>query len=162
MAHFTEAQRKRWLNNLPGKPLIAKAIFFDEAGRVLMAKPTYKPGWALIGGTVEVGESPMQALLRETQEEIGLALVPGRFTFRMLHYATRIDVGHDHVHIIFSTMLTKGECAAIVIDSKELEEFAFVDPAKIGELWPSRVAQAVTEMLQHKLPFSYAENGKCI
>jgi ADP-ribose pyrophosphatase YjhB (NUDIX family) len=45
----------------------------DGAGRVLLVRHAgHDDGWAVLGGAVEVGESPAQAAVRETQEEIGV------------------------------------------------------------------------------------------
>ena len=50
----------------------AGALFFDDAGRVLLVHPTYKDTWDIPGGYVERGESPAAACRRELQEELGL------------------------------------------------------------------------------------------
>jgi ADP-ribose pyrophosphatase YjhB (NUDIX family) len=44
----------------------------DAAGRVLLVRHTgHGDGWAVLGGAVEVGESPADAAVREAREEIG-------------------------------------------------------------------------------------------
>ncbi|WP_328478950.1 NUDIX hydrolase [Actinoplanes sp. NBC_00393] len=50
----------------------AGALFFDEAGNVLLVKPAYKAGWDIPGGYVEPGESPRAACIREVREELGI------------------------------------------------------------------------------------------
>ncbi|MBT2488355.1 NUDIX domain-containing protein [Streptomyces sp. ISL-96] len=53
----------------------AGVLLFDEADRVLLVDPTYKPGWEFPGGVVESGEAPARAGMREVREEIGIELV---------------------------------------------------------------------------------------
>ncbi|GHJ25789.1 MULTISPECIES: NUDIX hydrolase [Streptomyces] len=54
--------------------LAAGVLLFDEADRVLLVDPTYKPGWEFPGGVVEPGEPPMCAGVREVTEELGVRL----------------------------------------------------------------------------------------
>ena len=64
---------------VPRIPASAGALIFDEAGRLLILKPTYKRGWTIPGGQIESdGESPWDACRRETLEECGLEVEHGR------------------------------------------------------------------------------------
>jgi ADP-ribose pyrophosphatase YjhB (NUDIX family) len=45
----------------------------DQAGRLLLARHAgHHDGWGVLGGAIEVGESPAEAAIRETREEIGV------------------------------------------------------------------------------------------
>ncbi|WNO71452.1 MULTISPECIES: NUDIX hydrolase [unclassified Streptomyces] len=69
-----------YIASLPRVLVGAATLFLDEQGRVLIVEPNYRKGWALPGGTVESddNETPRQAARRETLEEIGLDVQPGR------------------------------------------------------------------------------------
>ncbi|MFF4754460.1 NUDIX domain-containing protein [Streptomyces sp. NPDC002514] len=69
-----------YIASLPRVLAGAAALFRDAEGRVLLVEPNYRPGWALPGGTIESddGETPRQGARRETAEEIGLDVEPGR------------------------------------------------------------------------------------
>lgn len=64
---------------LPAIPASAGALVFDQAGRLLILKPTYKSGWTIPGGVMEAdGETPWAACRREVREECGLDVQQGR------------------------------------------------------------------------------------
>jgi 8-oxo-dGTP diphosphatase len=54
------------------KRVSADALIRDEAGRLLLVDPTYKPDWDLPGGMAEANEPPREALRRELKEELDL------------------------------------------------------------------------------------------
>jgi len=58
------------------KRVAAHVLFRDEAGRILVLEPTYKPEWELPGGMVEANEPPFEAACREVKEELGLDVRP--------------------------------------------------------------------------------------
>jgi 8-oxo-dGTP diphosphatase len=64
---------------------ISAIIFENEKGELLLYLRDNKPGipfpghWDLIGGHVEEGETPEQALIREVKEELGIELLDYRF-----------------------------------------------------------------------------------
>lgn len=61
------------------KALIKPSVFGvsaaleDGQGRILLIRQTYSSGWHFPGGGVERGEPPEQAIVRELEEEVGLA-----------------------------------------------------------------------------------------
>ena len=63
---------------LPAIPVSAGALIFDQVGRLLILKPTYKSGWTIPGGVMEAdGETPWDACRREVAEECGLHIGAG-------------------------------------------------------------------------------------
>lgn len=69
--HQTTGQALR----LPGLGVFAAV--FDDEDRLLLVRQNYGPRrWTLPGGAVEPGESPLEAVQREVQEETGLEVEP--------------------------------------------------------------------------------------
>ena len=64
-------RRTLWYFTRP-KVLGVQAIALTRAGRIVLVKHRYTPGWYLPGGGQNKGETPEAAVLRELGEEIGL------------------------------------------------------------------------------------------
>jgi ADP-ribose pyrophosphatase YjhB (NUDIX family) len=66
--------------DFPGPKLVAGCLVID-AGRVLLLRRGIEPQigrWTFPGGYVDLGETPAQAALRETSEEVGMTVALGR------------------------------------------------------------------------------------
>ena len=109
-------------------------LFSDPSGRLLIVKPTYKSGWSMVGGNVDDHESPLGAMVRETKEEIGLALLPERFSFLLLKYNAPNDGFTDSLTIMFTARLTDAETRTIKLQADELEELRWVDDGEADAL----------------------------
>lgn len=62
----------------PRKRVSADLLIRDDAGRILLVEPKYKPDWDVPGGMAEANEPPHETARRELLEELGLALDVGR------------------------------------------------------------------------------------
>jgi 8-oxo-dGTP pyrophosphatase MutT (NUDIX family) len=119
---------------LPMKYLSAGALFFDEQGRLLLVKPTYKDGWEIPGGIVERDESPKQACLREIREELGLDVTLGPLL--VIDYLSRQDRPSDSLQLVFlGGTLSPSTIEAISLPAAELSKHRFLPPdAALGLL----------------------------
>ena len=63
--------RNRLFRAVGAKTVGARALVIHN-GQVLLVKHTYQKGWCTIGGMVDKGETPLQAVSRELFEEVGL------------------------------------------------------------------------------------------
>ena len=144
---------------LATKRVGAGCVFLDEAGRILLVNPTYKPGWELPGGAVEENESPYDAARREVREELGLDIRPGRLL--VLDYRQAVDgVRGDSLMMLFSGgTLTSAEAEAIVLPQEELSEWRFVPAEDLDHY----LIPVMARRLRHCLARSsslYLEEGR--
>ena len=59
----------------PKKPISVLVLLHDHAGQILLLERLNPPGfWQSVTGSLEEGETPFQAALREVQEDTGIRL----------------------------------------------------------------------------------------
>ena len=137
----------------------AGALFFDEAGRILLVEPTYKPNWEIPGGVVEQGETPSEACRREVEEELGLYREPGRLL--VVDWAPRNN--DDRILFVFEGG-TITDPAEIRLQQEELRSFEFVTPEQAAERLIPRLARRITEALRagESGETRYLEHGRSL
>ena len=126
---MTTTDYATYIAGLPRVLAAAASLFRDDAGRLLLVEPNYRAGWALPGGTVEsdTGESPRQAARRETAEEIGLDLEPGRLL--AVDWARGSARPPIAAYLYDGGILTEDQFAAIRLQEEELLSWELVEPA---------------------------------
>lgn len=140
--------------------MAAGALFFDDAGRVLMVEPTYKDYWDIPGGYVETGESPLHAAVREVREELGITPPIGRLL--AVDWAPNEAEGDKVLYLFDGGQLNREQLAGIELQADELKNFAFLTPEQITEHTIPRLARrilAATEA-RKEAALVYLEHGQ--
>lgn len=147
-APVTTSDYATYIAGLPRVLAGAATLFRDGRGRVLLVEPNYREGWALPGGTIESGdgESPRQAARRETAEEIGLDLAPGRL---LAVDWTRGPARPPIVAYVYDGgVLEQAQFDAIRIQEDELLSWRLVDRADLAGFLPGRLGSRVAAALE--------------
>ncbi|GAA4785316.1 MULTISPECIES: NUDIX domain-containing protein [Streptomyces] len=116
--------------------LAAGVLLFDEAGRVLLVDPTYKPGWEFPGGVVERGEAPARAGVREVAEELGIEL-PRPPRLLVVDWEAPVPPRFGGLRLLFDGgLLPAPEAARVRLPGPELRAWRFVGEDEAAGLLP--------------------------
>jgi ADP-ribose pyrophosphatase YjhB (NUDIX family) len=105
-----------------------RAVVIDGDDSVLLVRHSYVSGWHFPGGGVEVGETCMEALARELEEEAGVALMGPPLLHGVFLNARRSRRDHVAVYVV-RTFRVLGERAP----DWEIEEARFFPRSALPE-----------------------------
>jgi len=100
----------------------ATLLLENAAGELLIVKSNYKKHWTTPGGVIDESETPLQAVVRETSEEIDVAIDPKTVSF--VAVVMRSGPVFDTYQFIFKAVLP--ENAKIVLQPEEINNYDFV------------------------------------
>ncbi len=111
----------------------ADVLFRDQAGRILLVDPCYKPDWDLPGGMAEANEPPLNAAKREVEEELGIDYVGGRLL--VVDWVALHGPWDDSLMFIFDGGVLSDETQAdITLRDGELNEYRFCEPEEASRM----------------------------
>ena len=100
---------------------VVGTMFFKD-NKLLIDKPRKRPTYQMIGGKVEDGESPLQAAIRECQEEVGLVIS----LENIIHEDSNIDNNKIFTRLVYSANLLQNENINIKLDPEEHVEYKWI------------------------------------
>ena len=86
---------------------VVAALIWDEDRFLICQRPPHKARgllWEFVGGKVEAGETPQEALIRECREELAVTVCPGSIFMETVHEYPDLTV---HL-ILFHAVITEG------------------------------------------------------
>src|SRR5690348_9135717 len=111
----------------------ASAIILNEHGEILLHRRRDNNLWALPGGTMEIGESIRQTVIREVQEETGLDVEPESVTGIYSDPTHVIEYPNGEVRQEFSICFTCRIVGGKLHTSNESFELAFFAPQHLQD-----------------------------
>ncbi len=152
-----------YLAKLPKKRVAAGALIRNDAGLVLIMKPTYRASWVIPGGAVEEEEAPKVGCRRELREELGIEHPVGRLL--VVDYNKIPEHPGDSLQCIFDGGIVDAAFVErIVLPEQELSAFRFVAvdafPQYLLERTALRLAASVTAAENGST--LYLENGHTV
>ena len=124
-----------------------------DDGAVLLVRQSYRRGWALPGGLLKRGESPADAAVRETREEVGVEVeVDG-------HPRVVVDTNRRRVDVVYPARLLSGGTADPTPLSNEILEARWCSLDGLPPLQPETVL-AFAELGLQEPPSSSTEASR--
>jgi 8-oxo-dGTP pyrophosphatase MutT (NUDIX family) len=113
---------------MAGERPVAAAVVTCGRQVLISRRLDERPLWAFVSGTIEPGESPADAAVREVMEETGLAVEAGAEIGRRVHPLT----GRLIVYVACTPLA--GRLEAAVRDGSGLAEVRWVTTAEVARL----------------------------
>jgi len=129
MSDYSSDEFSSWVARLERRASSAGVALYDAQGRVLVVKAHYKKYWSFPGGIIDVGETPRQAAVRETREEVGLPVNVDHLDFRLI--VNRVSDIAQTYQFIFENRVGASVLNHVLIDNKEIEAYALVTREEI-------------------------------
>jgi ADP-ribose pyrophosphatase YjhB (NUDIX family) len=127
-------------------------VVSDDVGRVLLIRRTDNGNWAVPGGAIDLGESMIDAAVRETREESGIECevtgLVGVFTDprHLIHYTS-----NDEVRQEFSIVLVGRVVGGELTTSSESSDVQWTEVAQLPELQMDRSMRMRLAQYEHYL-----------
>lgn len=138
----------------------AQLIIENTRGEVLVVKAHYKPYWSLPGGMIDSGESPRTTAVREVSEEVGLTIdiATIEFTATIVRKSRRAIT---YLFVFRSTVALQPD-ASVVIDRKEITEYAWVSKQDVNERHNDRHFSRAVKNWASETPEMYVESANSV
>lgn len=126
----TQEEQNRWLATIDRRVSSTSVIIEDLEGRLLIVKAHYKDYWTLPGGMVDKGESPLQAGIREVEEEVGLSISSEDAAFYSAIY--RKSTRYESYQFVFRiTSRFDSASQSIVLQASEIDAYEWVTKEQV-------------------------------
>lgn len=145
--------------SFPKRRCSAGGLILDSDGYVLVVKPSYREDWLLPGGVVELGETPAQAVIRETREETGLRVS----VISLLAIDSLVATGDfgESVHFLFHCKAgPDADTRLLMVDGTEIVEARFMHILEAGQLLAAPIWRRLQAVLAGQI--GYFEDGIAI
>ena len=158
MREYTHDETVNWLSQLEKRMSSAGLALYDSKGRVLVVKAHYKRYWSFPGGVIDAGETPRQAAVRETHEEVNVT-IEDETALRFCLVVDRVsDLAHTY-QFIFEQQVDDELFHHVQLDGDEIEDYALVTRDEIIHSTQRRYSASTIEWASGKTGYSEQQFG---
>lgn len=105
---------------------VVGTMYFKDK-KLLLDKPRKRPTFQMIGGRIEQGETPLEAAIRESHEELGKHAIFNPEQFKFVMDFDEIATSDPNLKIHFFVFEYTGELQGELTTSDEIESFLWYD-----------------------------------
>jgi len=143
MSEYYKILREKIGTQLIFNPSVA-AIVRNQNGEILFQRPSLESDiWSLPAGSIEVGETPAEAVVREVWEETGLKVIPkkmlGVFGGQDFRFTYPDGNQVEYIVIMFECIINGGNLEAVDGESADLQFFDVDSMPKLAIPYPKEV-----------------------
>jgi 8-oxo-dGTP pyrophosphatase MutT (NUDIX family) len=120
-----------------------RGLVLDGAGRVFLVRHSYTEGWHLPGGGVEVGETMLEALVRELREEGHIELTTPPVLHGVFFHPVYSRRDHVALYVVRGFRQT-----ATPVPNREIVDTGFFPPDALPAGTTAGTRARITEVLQ--------------
>ncbi len=142
------------MRQFPDRPIVSVGGVVVDEGRVLLVRRAHEPlkgAWSLPGGVVELGETLVDALAREVEEETGLDVAVGPVV-EVLDRVHRTADGRVEYHFVIIDYLCRPR-GGLLASATDAADARWVD---VDELARFDVTPKATEVIHRALEVARA------
>lgn len=126
---FASSRRKKWVKGLPKRFSSSVMLLETSDGKLLAVKSDYKAYWSLPGGIIDPNETPRQTAIRETLEEVGVAVDEKDVSFVAV-VDRKSEVAQTY-QFIFKAPLPDAAIESITLQASEIDEYELVTKKQV-------------------------------
>ena len=114
------------------------AIIIDGEGRVLLHRSSDDGHWYTIGGAIDPGEQPADAVVREVREETGLVVIPQKIISVQTSPVVTYPNGDQAIYVA-TTFLCRVVGGKLEIGDDESLELRYFSIGELPDLRPDQL-----------------------
>ncbi len=100
---------------------------YIENNKLLLNKPRKRPTYQLVAGKIEFNETPLEAIIRESHEELGNKALFDESAFEFIMDFNEIASSDNKTPIHYFLFKYNGRLEGIIETSDEIESFLWYD-----------------------------------
>ena len=130
---------------------VVGTMFFED-NKLLLDKPRKRPTYQLVAGKIELNETPLEAIIRESHEELGKSVTFNESSFEFIMDFNEIASSDNKTEIHYYLFKYNGMLDGTLETSEEIESFLWYDTSCSDILLSNTLNHVVIPYcLKHKL-----------